>query len=221
MSEKTIKKYARFIGDVDFFKKFIPDLAINDSDSEPVESFSFAQSPKFVQVKMRNYQLEGLNWLIKMHENGINCILADEMGLGKTLQSIALLGYIKIIKDEKAKHLIVVPKSCLQNWATELKRFVPELRVKVFHVSKIDVPKEAKSIIHKKYDVILTTYEMCLFAKQVFKKIAWSYIIVDEAHRLKNENSQLSKIVRLFNFKHRLLLTGTPLQNTSMSCGPC
>lgn len=212
---KTLKKYARFIGDSEFIETFFPDFDDSEEleDDEVAESFTFTHSPDFVEVKMRDYQVEGLNWLIKMHENGINCILADEMGLGKTLQSIALLGYIKIVKQEKAKHLVVVPKSCLQNWANEFKKFVPSLKVKVFHVSKSEIKSEAVNVIHKKYDVILTTYEMCLFAQRVFRKVSWSYILIDEAHRLKNENSQLSMIVRLFKFQHRLLLTGTPLQN--------
>ncbi|ELA42835.1 uncharacterized protein VICG_00150 [Vittaforma corneae ATCC 50505] len=213
MSKKTMRKYAKFIADNEFLKEFMPDVDLEDADSEPVEAYIFTYSPKYVRVTLRDYQIEGLNWLIKMHENGINCILADEMGLGKTLQTIAFLGYLKFVKDEKNKHLIAVPKSCLQNWHDEFSKFIPEMKVKIFHTSKSEIKKESKVLIDKNYDAILTTYEMCLFAKSYLKDVNWSYIIIDEAHRLKNENSQLSKIVRLFNFKHRLLLTGTPLQN--------
>lgn len=214
MSKKTLRKYAKFIDDPEFVNEFMPDVNLEDnSDSEPVEAYIFTYSPKYVHVTLRNYQIEGLNWLIKMHENGINCILADEMGLGKTLQTISFLGYLKFVKDEKNKHLIVVPKSCLQNWYSEFSRFIPEMKVKIFHTSKAELRNEAKILHNKSYDAILTTYEMCLFAKNYFKEVHWSYIVIDEAHRLKNENSQLSKMVRMFKFKHRLLLTGTPLQN--------
>lgn len=213
MVKKTIAKYAKFIADNDFLREFVPDIDLVDTDSEPAEAYIFTYSPRYVRVTLRDYQIEGLNWLIKMHENGINCILADEMGLGKTLQTIAFLGYLKFVKDEKNKHLIVVPKSCLQNWHNEFKKFIPEMKVKIFHMSKAEIKKESKTLADRSYDVVLTTYEMCLFAKNPFRNVNWSYIVIDEAHRLKNENSQLSKIVRLFKFKHRLLLTGTPLQN--------
>lgn len=213
MSKKTLKKYAKFIGDSDFFREFLPDVEMGSSDSEPVESYIFTHSPKYIRADMKDYQIEGLNWLINMHENDINCILADEMGLGKTLQTISLLGYLKFVKNERNKHLIIVPKSCLQNWFCEFEKFIPEMRVKVFHTSRTELKKESRALLDKKYDVILTTYEMCLFAKNYFKDIGWSYVIVDEAHRLKNENSQLSMVVRMYKFKHRLLLTGTPLQN--------
>lgn len=213
MSKKTIRKYAKFIADNEFLKEFMPNIDLNYEDSEPAEAYIFTFSPRYVRVTLRDYQIEGLNWLIKMHENGINCILADEMGLGKTLQTIAFLGYLKFVKDEKNKHLIVVPKSCLQNWYNEFTKFIPEMKIKIFHTSKAEIKKEAKSLMDRSYDVVLTTYEMCLFARNYFKDVNWSYIVIDEAHRLKNENSQLSKIVRIFKFRHRLLLTGTPLQN--------
>jgi len=213
MSRKTLKKYVKFIGDDEFFKEFVPDVDLDSTESEQVESYIFTHSPKYVHATLRDYQIEGLNWLINMHENGINCILADEMGLGKTLQSISFLGYLKFVKNEKSKHLIVVPKSCLQNWFNEFQKFIPEMKVKIFHTSKSEMRKESKVLHDKTVDAFLTTYEMCLFAKKYFRDINWSYIVIDEAHRLKNENSQLSSIIRTYRFKHRLLLTGTPLQN--------
>lgn len=211
--KKSLQKYIKFIGDNEFLREFLPDIEIEDTDTEPVEAYIFTQSPHYVHATLRDYQIEGLNWLINMHENGINCILADEMGLGKTLQTISFLGYLKFVKDEHNKHLVVVPKSCLQNWFNEFEKFIPEMKVKIFHTNKSEIKSEAKCLNDKKYDVILTTYEMCLFAKNQLKDVHWSYIIIDEAHRLKNENSLLSQMVRLFRFKHRLLLTGTPLQN--------
>ena len=211
--KKTLQRYIKFIGDNEFLKEFIPDIEIESNDSEPTEAYIFTQSPHYIKATMRDYQVEGLNWLINMHEHGINCILADEMGLGKTLQTISFLGYLKFVKDEPNKHLVVVPKSCLQNWFNEFEKFCPEMKVKIFHSSKSEIKEEARALSGNKFDVVLTTYEMCIFAKNQLKNIKWSYIIIDEAHRLKNENSLLSRMVRLFKFKHRLLLTGTPLQN--------
>lgn len=212
-----IKKYANFINDNEFMKKLLSDIDFDKLSDQKYdfneEIFIFSKTPDYVKNQLRDYQLDGLNWLIKMHEKGMNCILADEMGLGKTLQSISLLGYLKCIKNIKKKHLVIVPKSCLQNWEQEFKTFVPSLNVKVFHTSKAEINEVSKELFLKKVDVILTTYEMCIFAKKIFKKIDWYYVIIDEAHRLKNENSKLNQIIRLYNFKQRLLLTGTPLQN--------
>ncbi|CAN0424973.1 unnamed protein product [Ectocarpus sp. 13 AM-2016] len=83
--------------------------------------------------KMRHYQLEGLNWMIRLNDNGINGILADEMGLGKTLQSISVLAYMHEYKGVSGPHIILVPKSTLSNWLNELKRWCPALRPLRFH----------------------------------------------------------------------------------------
>ncbi|CAN0446314.1 unnamed protein product, partial [Laminaria digitata] len=85
---------------------------------------------------MRHYQLEGLNWMIRLNENGINGILADEMGLGKTLQSISVLAYMYERKGIGGPHIILVPKSTLSNWLNELKRWCPALRPLRFHGTK-------------------------------------------------------------------------------------
>lgn len=215
MNIKLLKKYKNFIGDNEFFRAFIPNYEdiTKAEDEEPVEPYSFVCSPKYISHELRDYQIEGVNWLINMHENSINCILADEMGLGKTLQTIAFLGYIRYIKNESRKHLVVLPKSTLNNWKREFKRFMPNYKVKIFYASKKDVRKEANDLIASKWDVCLTTYEMCINAKNLLNKVKWCYIVIDEAHRIKNEHSLLSKIVRIFPCDHRLLITGTPLQN--------
>ena len=175
----------------------------------------FRDSPAFIQGgEMRDYQVAGLNWLISLHENGISGILADEMGLGKTLQTIAFLGYLRHICDIKGPHLITVPKSTLDNWAREFKRWTPEVDVLVLQGAKDD--RHAlinERVIDEKFDVLVTSYEMILREKAHLKKFAWEYIIVDEAHRIKNEVSSLAQIIRMFNSRNRLLITGTPLQN--------
>ncbi|SAM04386.1 hypothetical protein [Absidia glauca] len=143
----------------------------------------FTESPAYVTGgKLRDYQVQGLNWMISLFENGINGILADEMGLGKTLQTISFLGYLKHIRGVAGPHLVVVPKSTLHNWKSEFAKWVPDFDAFIFHGNKDE-------------------------------RIHWQYIIIDEAHRIKNENSMLSQIVRVFESRGRMLITGTPLQN--------
>ncbi|KAI9758913.1 MAG: hypothetical protein M4579_002724 [Chaenotheca gracillima] len=175
----------------------------------------FRDSPGFIQGGvMRDYQVAGLNWLISLHENGISGILADEMGLGKTLQTIAFLGYLRHIQGITGPHLITVPKSTLDNWKREFARWTPETNVLVLQGAKDERHELINDrLIDEKFDVCITSYEMILREKSHLKKFAWEYIIVDEAHRIKNEESSLAQIIRLFNSRNRLLITGTPLQN--------
>ncbi|KAJ2960659.1 hypothetical protein NQZ79_g4020 [Umbelopsis isabellina] len=175
----------------------------------------FTESPKYVAGgTLRDYQVQGLNWMISLFENGINGILADEMGLGKTLQTISFLGYLKHFRDIPGPHLVVVPKSTLHNWEKEFAKWVPDFKAFVLHGSKEARNETIKNrLLPMDFEVCITSYEMCLMEKSHFKKISWQYIIIDEAHRIKNENSMLSQIVRAFNSKNRLLITGTPLQN--------
>ena len=163
---------------------------------------------------MRDYQLEGLNWMINLHDNGISGILADEMGLGKTLQTISLLGYLKEARGVDGPHLVIVPKSTIGNWMNEFKRWCPSLRVFKMYGNKAErADIAARQFIAGNFDVVVTSYEMILIERAVFNKFEWEYIAIDEAHRIKNENSRLSEAVRFLNSHHRLLITGTPLQN--------
>ena len=175
----------------------------------------FRESPGFVKNgEMRDYQVSGLNWLISLHENGISGILADEMGLGKTLQTIAFLGYLRHICSIKGPHLIVVPKSTLDNWKREFTMWTPEVNVLILQGAKEERHQLINErLIDEKFDVCITSYEMILREKAHLKKFAWEYIIIDEAHRIKNEESSLAQIIRLFSSRNRLLITGTPLQN--------
>ncbi|XP_061349130.1 ISWI chromatin-remodeling complex ATPase CHR11-like isoform X1 [Gastrolobium bilobum] len=170
--------------------------------------------PSCIQGKMRDYQLAGLNWLIRLYENGINGILADEMGLGKTLQTISLLAYLHEFRGITGPHMVVAPKSTLGNWMNEIRRFCPILRAVKF----LGNPDERNHIreellVAGKFDVCVTSFEMVIKEKSTLRRFSWRYIIIDEAHRIKNENSLLSKTMRLYNTNYRLLITGTPLQN--------
>ncbi|KAK9313181.1 SNF2 family N-terminal domain-containing protein [Lipomyces starkeyi] len=185
-----------------------------DEEEEESDTTVFTESPKFINGTMRDYQVQGLNWLISLHENGISGILADEMGLGKTLQTISFLGYLRFVRGVNGPHLIAVPKSTLDNWSREFARWIPDVNILVLQGHK----EQRAELINERlltsdFDVCITSYEMILREKSHLNKFAWEYIIVDEAHRIKNEDSMLSQIIRVFNSRNRLLITGTPLQN--------
>jgi len=174
----------------------------------------FRESPSYIHGEMRDYQVAGLNWLISLHEHGISGILADEMGLGKTLQTISFIGYLRYVCDITGPHLVIVPKSTLDNWKREFTRWIPDIDVLVLQGQKDERHELINDrLVDEKFEVCVTSYEMILREKSHLKKFAWEYIIIDEAHRIKNEESSLAQVIRLFNSRNRLLITGTPLQN--------
>uniref|UniRef100_U5EY61 Putative chromatin remodeling complex swi/snf component swi2 n=1 Tax=Corethrella appendiculata TaxID=1370023 RepID=U5EY61_9DIPT len=188
-------------------------LAETNSKSNTI--YRFETSPPYIKGgEMRDYQIRGLNWMISLYENGINGILADEMGLGKTLQTISLLGYLKNCRNNPGPHIVIVPKSTLQNWVNEFTRWCPSMRA-VCLIGDQDTRNAfiRDVLMPGEWDVCVTSYEMCIREKSVFKKFNWRYMVIDEAHRIKNEKSKLSEILREFKTANRLLLTGTPLQN--------
>ncbi|KAL4401794.1 chromatin remodeling complex Adenosinetriphosphatase [Malassezia pachydermatis] len=194
------------------------ELLHDENAEDEDETFVFRESPGYVKGgTMKEYQIQGLNWLISLYQNGINGILADEMGLGKTLQTISFLGFLKFYRDTPGLHLVVVPKSTLDNWVREFEKWVPGFRIITLQGSK----EERQAVIQQRllpqdFDVLVTTYEMCLREKPSLQKMSWEYIVIDEAHRIKNVDSALSQIVRAFTSRSRLLITGTPLQNNLM-----
>jgi SWI/SNF-related matrix-associated actin-dependent regulator of chromatin subfamily A member 5 len=164
--------------------------------------------------QMRDYQIEGLNWMIGLYEQGINGILADEMGLGKTLQSISLLGYLTFDRLVTGPHIVVVPKSTLGNWMNEFKRWCPGLRAVAIHGPKAERQQRVKDhLVAGEFDVVVTTFEVLIIERTQFLKFKWRYLLIDEAHRIKNEKSRLALVVRELHAEFRLLITGTPLQN--------
>ncbi|KAK9477069.1 SNF2 family N-terminal domain-containing protein [Lipomyces japonicus] len=190
------------------------DAELMEDEDEDEGRTVFTESPAFVHGQLRDYQIQGLNWLISLHENGISGILADEMGLGKTLQTISFLGYLRYIRGVNGPHLVTVPKSTLDNWSREFAKWTPDVNVLVLQGQK----ESRAELINNRllvgdFDVCITSYEMILREKSHLNKFAWEYIIIDEAHRIKNEDSMLSQIIRMFSSRNRLLITGTPLQN--------
>ena len=152
--------------------------------------------------------------MIQLCHNGINGILADEMGLGKTLQTISLLGYMKHYKNSPGPHIVIAPKSTISNWMAEFQRWCPSLKAICLLGQKEERQAFVKEVLMGgDWNVCVTSYEMCLLERSALKKFNWRYLVIDEAHRIKNEKSKLSEIVREFRTANRLLITGTPLQN--------
>lgn len=174
---------------------------------------------------MRSYQLEGLNWLNYCWYNKQNSILADEMGLGKTVQSVVFLESLFSKEAVKGPFLIVTPLSTVGNWEREITGWT-DMNVVVYHgrdfarnliyETEFFYRDDTGSPIPKvyKFDIILTTYEMAMAGAAHLRPIDWKCVIVDEAHRLKNKSSKVSELLKTFKMQHRVLLTGTPLQNS-------
>jgi DNA helicase INO80 len=177
--------------------------------------------PLIFNGKLKAYQLKGMNWLASLYDQGINGILADEMGLGKTVQSIALLGHLAEHQDIWGPFLIISPASTLHNWQQECARFIGVFKVLPYWGS----PHERK-VIRKYWNqkllcnrnapfhVLITSYQLVVLDFKYFQRVKWQYMILDEAQALKSSSSARWKMLMSFNCRSRLLLTGTPIQNT-------
>ncbi|KRY73875.1 Lymphocyte-specific helicase, partial [Trichinella pseudospiralis] len=168
---------------------------------------------------LHGYQEEGVMWLKIQDLNQVNSILADEMGLGKTVQCIAFLCHM-ISVGVKGPFLVISPLSTLRNWMNEFKKFAPEIPVLLYYGKRDERRKLKENFTSARavrkfnvFPVVLTTYEILIRDKNIFMKTFWRYMIIDEGHRIKNNNSVLSIIVRKISSDGRLLLSGTPLQN--------
>ncbi|XP_068621168.1 chromodomain-helicase-DNA-binding protein 7 isoform X2 [Battus philenor] len=206
------------------------------SEMPPKERWKFKKRPSadnWVQLKesplyksgntLRPYQLEGLNWLLFSWHNNRNCILADEMGLGKTIQSLTFVNSVWEY-GIRGPFLIIAPLSTIPNWQREFEAWT-DMNVVVYHGSQ-----QSKSMIHEyefyyktekgeqikeitKFNVLITTFEIIVTDFQELKSFNWRICVIDEAHRLKNRNCKLLEGLRQLHLEHRVLLSGTPLQN--------
>ena len=158
-----------------------------------------------VNAKLRNYQKEGVKWINYLYDNNFGGCLADDMGLGKTLQTITML--TKVYPKEKKSSLIIMPRSLLFNWQDELKKFAPQLTYYTYYGTQRDL-KEAM-----KQQLILTTYALVRNDIEQFREQEFHYIILDESQNIKNLQSQTTQAVLLLNGRHRLALSGTPIEN--------
>lgn len=166
--------------------------------------------PSELKAELRDYQHEGLNWLNFLDEFNFGGCLADDMGLGKTLQIIAFI----LSQREKrgpSTHLIVVPTSLLFNWQEEINKFAPSIKVLVHYGAD-----RQKTTVHlSDYEVVLTSYGMLLSDIRFLKTFSFNYIFLDESQTIKNPNSERYKAARLLQARNRIVLTGTPVENST------
>ncbi|KAJ9550474.1 hypothetical protein OSB04_014519 [Centaurea solstitialis] len=162
--------------------------------------------------ELRPYQLEGLQWMLSLFNNNLNGILADEMGLGKTIQTISLIAYLIENKGVTGPHLIVAPKAVLPNWINEFSTWAPSISAYLYD-GRLDERKAMREDLSDgKFNVLITHYDLIMRDKAFLKKIPWYYMVVDEGHRLKIQNLCLQRL--FYQIRRRLLLTGTPIQNS-------
>ncbi|XP_068162357.1 helicase SRCAP [Antennarius striatus] len=173
--------------------------------------------PFLLHGTLREYQHIGLDWLVTMYEKKLNGILADEMGLGKTIQTIALLAHLACEKGNWGPHLIIVPTSVMLNWEMEIKRWCPGFKILTYFGSQKERKLKRQGWTKPNaFHVCITSYKLVLQDHQAFRRKSWRYLILDEAQNIKNFKSQRWQSLLNFNSHRRLLLTGTPLQNSLM-----
>ncbi|WP_124950216.1 DEAD/DEAH box helicase [Sulfuriferula thiophila] len=165
--------------------------------------------PEGLNATLRGYQQEGLNWLQFLREYSLGGILADDMGLGKTLQTLAHLLVEKQSGRADRPSLVIAPTSLMFNWQAEAARFTPDLRVLLLH--GLDRKQYFEQI--NDYDVILTTYPLLARDKEFLTAQPFHFLILDEAHAIKNPKALSTQIVHQIQARHRLALTGTPMEN--------
>lgn len=195
----------------------------NSKDERP-RFKKMAEQPSYLHGEgrtLRKYQLAGLNFLAFSWTKRNNVILADEMGLGKTLQTISFIGWLKYVASVSFPCLVIVPLSTIAAWVREFARWLPDLNVICYNgdgksrktIREYEFWSTAKSTIEK-FDVLLTTPELIMMDEEYLEGFRWAMIAVDEAHRLKNETSALHITLAGLRSANRLLVTGTPLQNS-------
>lgn len=167
--------------------------------------------PKTIKASLRSYQQEGVEWLDRLRSMRLNGILADDMGLGKTLQ--AIIAITQLHHKRKDLHSIIVcPTSLIYNWKEEFGKFNPQLRV-----LPIDgTPSQRKKLLTdlEQYDVVITSYSLLQKDIDIYKQHTFGYAILDEAQQIKNRTTRNAKSVKMIEAHHRLILTGTPIENS-------
>ena len=163
--------------------------------------------PDDLNAKLRNYQVEGFNWLNEIANLKVGGILADEMGLGKTIQIIAFL-----LSQKGKKSIVITPTSLIYNWRDEFNKFAPSLNVGIIHGDK----KNRVVMMEKDFDVIVTTYGLIKNDYEYYKEKEFDFCIIDEAQNIKNSKAQNTKYVKAIKAGCRIALSGTPMENNLM-----
>ncbi|KAL4779213.1 SNF2 family N-terminal domain-containing protein [Aspergillus varians] len=193
-----------------------PSGAENAHDTQIRPYVLLDAQPVGLRATLKPYQLEGLSWLLYLRNNGIGGILADDMGLGKTLQTLSLFQYLIDSEPTDDKFLVVCPLSVLSTWISEISKWTTGLMPLAYHGSSEDREnlrrlfrqQEGKSV-----NLVVTSYETLCNDLWFFQKTVWSYVVLDEGHRIKNSKSKRSQGIYRLRAQYELVLTGTPIQN--------
>jgi non-specific serine/threonine protein kinase len=229
---KSLVEFGAISNDVLQVKKsqfpIIEAISSNSNIEVPTKKYTKYQPSKNLKATLRNYQEDGVKWLLNHHNNNLGACLADDMGLGKTLQTLALLTHVKeslqannetepldyfseiTAKSEPLKALIIVPSSLVFNWKNEGKKFAPFLK------SISYTGADRKKIKNKLglYDLIFTSYSIALKDNELFKSQHFRYLILDESQYIKNKNSKVFAAINQIPTDHKITLSGTPIENS-------
>lgn len=173
--------------------------------------YKAAPVPAIIQAALRNYQVEGVEWLDRLRTMHLNGILADDMGLGKTLQAIITLTQFHE-KNTKAKSIVICPTSLIYNWKEEFTKFNPKLKV----LAVDGTPVQRKKLLNdiENYNIVITSYTLLQKDVEFYKTVAFGYAILDEAQHIKNRGTRNAQSVKMIQAGHKLILTGTPIENS-------
>lgn len=173
--------------------------------------FEPTEVPREIQATLRPYQIEGVQWLERLRKMHLSGILADDMGLGKTLQAIiALTQHHKKSKPDPS--VVICPTSLVYNWKEELSKFNPKLKVLVIDGTPQHRKKILEEISH--YDIVIVSYSLLQKDIELYQDYRFSYAILDEAQHIKNRGTRNAKSVKMLQAAHRLILSGTPIENS-------
>lgn len=175
---------------------------------EKIEEFPL---PTNFYCELRPYQKAGYNWLQFLHKYQLGGCLADDMGLGKTIQTLALLQYQKEQGVQKTS-LLIMPTSLVYNWEVEAKKFTPDLKILIY----TGTYREKDNNQFDNYDIVITSYGIVRIDVDLLKQYYFHYVILDESQTIKNPSSNIAQAVKELRSKHRLILTGTPIENSTM-----
>ncbi|KAF9415434.1 putative DNA helicase ino80, partial [Podila epigama] len=194
---------------------------MNFQNPSSMPTIAEIEQPTMLMCQLKGYQIKGLNWLANLYEQGINGILADEMGLGKTVQSISLMAHLAETHNIWGPFLVIAPASTLHNWQQEFTKFTPALRALPYWGDPNDRMTLRKVWCRKQiynkdspFHVLITSYQLVVSDEKYFQRVKWQYMVLDEAQAIKSSSSNRWKTLLGFNCRNRLLLTGTPIQNS-------
>lgn len=183
------------------YNRFIQEM----KNGKPVEAVSI---PEAFRKVLRPYQVHGVEWMHFLKKYGFGGILADDMGLGKTLQALVMLS----MSGRKGPSLVVCPKTLMYNWQYEIRKFVPEMKVLLADGPALERERKLKKL--KEYDVVVTSYPLLHKDIKYFSAVEFEYCVIDEAQYIKNPATKTAQSVKAVKARHRLALSGTPMENS-------